>query len=278
MFSIVIGKRLQKAGGGEMLPQDRQNEIMKQLRKFRTIKISDISRDLNVTRETIRKDLYEMEEGGLIRKVHGGAILIKANFETKYINRKSINEAEKRSIAKRAAELVEDGDTLYIDYGTTALFFAQEILCKKDLTIITNSLPIANELVDYSDFEIIIIGGNVRKNEKSLFGPIAYRSIERLYVDKGFFGIGSIDIKAGYTNVHMGEAEVSRLMMVNSQKTIMMADYTKFKSIAMNQVASSEEVDFLITDCNTGVEILNQLREKNKKVIIVQTEGSGLIE
>ncbi len=261
-----------------MLPQDRQNEIMKQLRKFRTIKISDISRDLNVTRETIRKDLYEMEERGLIRKVHGGAILNKAKFETKYITRKSTNEIEKRSIAKRAADLVEDGDTIYVDYGTTALFFAQEILSKKDLTILTNSLPIANELVDYSEFEVIIIGGNVRKNEKSLFGPIAYRNIEKLYVDKGFFGIGSIEISAGYTNVHMGEAEVSRLMMNNSQKTIMMADYTKFKSIAMNQVASIEEVDVLVTDSNTDEEILTQLRERNKKVIIVQTEGSVIVE
>ena len=261
-----------------MLPQDRQNEIMKQLQKFRTIKISDISRDLNVTRETIRKDLYEMEERGLIRKVHGGAILNKANVETNYINRKSTNEAEKRSIAKRAAEFVEDGDTIYVDYGTTALFFVREILSKKGLTIVTNSLPIANELVDSSEFEVIIIGGSVRKNEKSLFGPIAYRSIERLYMDKGFFGIGAVDINAGYTNVHMGESEVSRLMMIHCQKTILLADYSKFNTVAMNQVASVEEVDVLITDSNTDQGILNQLRERNKLVITVETEGSELDE
>ncbi|MFE4897864.1 DeoR/GlpR family DNA-binding transcription regulator [Peribacillus butanolivorans] len=86
------------------------------------------------------------------------------------MNRKSTNENEKRSIAKRASEFVENGDTLYIVYGTTTLLFTREILSKKDLTILTNSLPIANEVINYSDFEIIIIGGNVRKNEKSLFG------------------------------------------------------------------------------------------------------------
>lgn len=261
-----------------MLPNDRQSEIMKQLQKFRTIKISDISKDLNVTRETIRKDLYELEERGMVRKVHGGAVLNKANVETKYINRKSTNEAEKRSIAKRAAEFVEDGDTIYIDYGTTALFFVREILDKKDLTVVTNSLPIANELIDYSECEVIIIGGNVRKNEKSLFGPVAYRSIERIYVEKGFFGISAINIEAGYTNVHMGESEVSRLMMIHSQKTILMADYSKFNTVAMNQVASIEEVDVLITDENTDQEILNQLRERNRRVITVQTEGSELDE
>lgn len=261
-----------------MLPQNRQSEIMKQLQKFRTIKISDISRELNVTRETIRKDLYEMEEKGLVRKIHGGAIINKANFETKYINRKSTNEAEKRSIAKRAAKFVEDGDTIYIDYGTTALFFTQEILSKKNLTVVTNSLPIANELVDYSNFEVIIIGGSVRKNEKSLYGPIAYRGIERVYVDKGFFGIGAVDIDAGYTNVHMGESEVSRLMMIHSQKNILMADYSKFNTVAMNQVASIDELDVLITDINTDQEVLKQLRKRNTIIITVETEGSELDE
>ncbi|OXS78701.1 DeoR/GlpR family DNA-binding transcription regulator [Domibacillus enclensis] len=261
-----------------MLPQDRQSEIMKQLQKFRTIKISDISKSLNVTRETIRKDLYEMEERGLVRKVHGGAIINKANFETKYINRKSTNEAEKRSIAKRAAEFVEDGDTIYIDYGTTALFFTQEILSKKDLTVVTNSLPIASELVDYSDFDVIILGGSVRKNEKSLFGPVAYRGIEKIYVDKGFFGIGAVDIHAGYTNVHMGESEVSRLMMSHSQKNILMADYSKFNTAAMNQVASIEEVDVLITDANTDQDVLEQLKKRKTVVLTVETEGNGLDE
>ncbi|GKU85145.1 DeoR/GlpR family DNA-binding transcription regulator [Niallia sp. NCCP-28] len=255
-----------------MLPQDRQSEIMKQLHEFKTVKISELSKELNVTRETIRKDLYEMEEKGLVRKVHGGAILNKANLETSYINRKNTNENEKRSIVKRASEFVENGDTLYIDYGTTALLFTREILSKKDLTIITNSLPIANEVIDYSDFEVIIIGGNVRKNEKSLFGPIAYRVIEKLYVDKGFFGIGGVDIKAGFTNVHMGESEVSRLMLEHCQKNIVMADYSKFNTVSMNQVAPIEEVDVLITDDKADSNLLEQLNEKNVKVITVIPE------
>lgn len=255
-----------------MLPQNRQKEIIKQLHEFKTVKIADLSRNLNVTRETIRKDLYEMEEMGLVRKVHGGAILNKANLETSYTNRKRTNEFEKRCIAKRAADFVENGDTIYIDYGTTALFFTREILSKKEITVITNSLPIANEVIDYSDFEIIIIGGNVRKNEKSLFGPIAYRGIDRLYVDKGFFGIGGIDINAGYTNVHMGEAEVSRLMMLHSQKKILMADYSKFNTVAMNQVATIKEIDILITDDSADQELLQYLKENDTVVVTVESE------
>ncbi|WP_341302111.1 DeoR/GlpR family DNA-binding transcription regulator [Lysinibacillus sp. FSL H8-0500] len=251
-----------------MLPQDRHREIMKQLYEFQTVKISSLSKMLNVTRETVRKDLYDMEEKGLVRKVHGGAVLNKANLEINYADRKSANEAEKRSIAKRASDFVENGDTLYVDYGTTALLFIREILNKRNLTIVTNSLPIANEIIDFSDFEVIIIGGQVRKNEKSLFGPLAYRGIEKIYVDKGFFGVSGVDIQAGFTNIHMGESEVSRLMIQHSKKNIVMADSSKFNIVSMNQIASIEQVDVLVTDEKANKALLKQIIEKNVEVII----------
>lgn len=257
-----------------ILPQERQDVILKMLRKFRSVKISEVSSELGVSRETIRKDIYEMDEKGLIRRVRGGAVLNKSNFETSYTKRKSTNEAEKLSIAKKAAEYVEDGETIYIDYGTTAFYFSRNILGKKDLTIITNSLPIANELINYSDFEVIIIGGNVRKNENSLYGPIAYRAIENLFVEKGFFGISGIHLDAGYTNVHMGESEVSRLMLANSQKRFMMADYSKFNTAAMNRVAAIEEVDVLITDKNADPKLIGELEKSETTVIRVKLEGS----
>lgn len=271
-----MGKRLQLSvkGGDNLLPLERQNEIIKLLQEFRSVKIADLCKRLDVTRETIRKDLYEMEERGLIKKVHGGAILNKASFETKYANRKSTNNEEKQSIAKNAAEFVSDGDTIYIDYGTTALYFTRELMNKKDLTIITNSLPIASELTEYTEFEVVVIGGVIRKNENSLFGPIAYRSIENLFVDIGFFGIGGIDSKAGYTNFHMGESEVSRLMVKHSQKRVMMADYTKFNTVALNKVASFEDIHVLITDEKADQETLQAIKNNNTSVIVVEIEGN----
>ncbi|MGM7719752.1 DeoR/GlpR family DNA-binding transcription regulator [Metabacillus sp. Hm71] len=258
----------------EVLPQERQKQILKHLHEYRSVKIVDLSKTLNVTRETIRKDLYEMEEEGLVRKVHGGAILNKANLETNYHHRIHTNDGEKRSIAKKAAELVADGDTMYIDYGTTALYFVREILDKKNLTILTNSLPIANELIDYSNHEVVVIGGSIRKNERSLFGPIAYRVIQDLYVDIGFFGTGGVDLEAGFTNFHLGESEVSRLMVKHSQKRVLLADYSKFNTQAMNKVASFDEIDILITDTNTNQELIQKLRNNNMSLIIVDVESS----
>ena len=255
-----------------MLPHERQKEILKQLYENRSVKITELTKYFNVTRETIRKDLYEMEEEDLIKKVHGGAILSKANHETDYTSRKSINDSEKVAIAKRAAELVENGDTIYIDYGTTSSYFVNEIMSKKNLTIVTASLPIAIELSDYTDFEVILIGGVIRKNEKSLYGPIAQRIIGNIFVDKGFFSAGGIDVNAGFTNFHMGEAEVSKLIFKQSQKKVMMADYSKFNTIAMNKVASLNEITVLITDDKTAEDVIADLKTKIENLFVVNTK------
>ena len=255
-----------------MLPQERQKEILALLQEYRSMKINELSKQLNVTRETIRKDLYEMEDKGLIKKVHGGAILNKANSETDYGNRKYTNYMEKRSIARKAAELVEDGDTIYIDYGTTALLFAKELIGKNNLTVITNSLPIANELVNNTDFEVVVIGGTIRKNEKSLFGPVSNLGLEHLYVDSGFFGMGAISSEAGYTNFHMGESEVSRRMIQHSSKTVVIADFSKFNSVAMNKVASIDDVDVLVTDENTDQEALKNLETQKTSIVVVEVD------
>lgn len=259
-----------------MLPQEkRQNEIMKQLQKDKSVKISQISQKLNVTRETIRRDIYNMSEKNLVKKIHGGAVLNKTNYETAYDHRKDLNTENKINIAKKAAEVVENDDTVYIDYGTTALFFAREILNKKNLTIITNSLPIANEVTNYTNFETIIMGGHVRRNEKSLYGPIASRTIENLFIDKGFFSVSGVDLHAGYTNAHMGEAWISKQVMSHCQKKIMMVDSSKFNSVGMNQVALIDEVDILVTDPQLQGSVLKDLYNLDVSVLLANTQEEG---
>lgn len=253
-----------------MLPQDRQKEIIKYLKEYRSLKIAELSEQLQVTRETIRKDLYDLEEKNLIKKVHGGAILNKTGIETKYASRKSTNFEEKKAIASEAASHVSDGDTVYIDYGTTTLLFVRELLEKKDITVVTNSIPIANELMEETDFEVIMLGGSVRKNERSLAGPLAYRSIQNLFVDIGVFGIAGVDNHAGFTNVHVGESEVSRQILQHSQKSIVLADHSKFGTVTMNKVADINEVDLLITDSQVEEAVIADLRTNG--IAIIQAE------
>ncbi|WP_426462116.1 DeoR/GlpR family DNA-binding transcription regulator [Staphylococcus equorum] len=256
-----------------MVRHERQNEILKMLRETRTVKISKLSEYFDVTRETIRKDMYDLEEKGLIEKVHGGAILNKANNETNYLNRKNENENEKRDIAKEAAKVIENGDTLYIDYGTTAAYFINEILEKKDLTIITASMPLASELVDNTEFDVILLGGLIRKNEKSLYGPITQEIIANLYVDYGIYSGSGVDINKGLTNFHMGESKVSKEMIKHCKRKILMVDYSKFHTTAMNKIAEVEDFDYVITDDKTENTTLTVLEEKVKNVVVVNTKG-----
>ncbi|GAF20826.1 transcriptional regulator [Bacillus sp. JCM 19047] len=255
-----------------MLAEERQKQIMQDLYESQSVKISDLIERLQVTRETIRKDLYDLEEKGFIRKVHGGAVLNKSNIQTAYTNRKSVNEKEKRGIAKKAAAFVEEGDTVYIDYGTTALYLTQELMLHaNDLTIVTNSLAIANEVVDGSDFELILIGGNVRRNERSTVGPIATRTMNDLFVDIGFFSAGALHPTHGYTSVHLGEAEVSRLMLQHTHKHVMMIDYSKFGTVHMNRVAKTDEIERLITDEKADNDMLEEIEQKTKDVVIAKS-------
>lgn len=253
-----------------MSPEERQRYILQQLQDYRSVRIADLCEQLNVTRETIRRDIYELEEKGLVKKVHGGAILDKANVEAAYMKRRTINIEEKKAIAQLAASLVEDGDALYVDLGTTTFFFAQAIKTKKNLTVITNSLPIATELSSSPGIEVILPGGAIRNGELSLSGPISLKGLDEIYVDKAFIGIAGVAIKSGFTNIHIGEAEVAKKMLQHSQLKVVLADYAKFNITTMIQVAKISDIDLLITDWKAPAETLSQIREHGVKVMVAE--------
>ncbi|WP_342471573.1 DeoR/GlpR family DNA-binding transcription regulator [Metasolibacillus sp. FSL H7-0170] len=242
-----------------MLPQNRQNEIMEHLQKGRIVKIADMSKLLKVSRETVRKDLYELQAKGLVQKIHGGAIINEGSSAINYAHYKIENEAEKRKIAKRAARFVEDGDIIFIDHGITSLFLAQEILNKERLTVITNSLLVVNQLADYTTFDIVLIGGRLRKNEKSLDGAIAYKNIEKIYVDKGFFNGDTI------------EQDFLQAMINHCQIKLLMVDSSLFKIISSTSMVPINKINILITDINIDKEILRKMKDKNI-LIAVSTE------
>nr|WP_269751030.1 DeoR/GlpR family DNA-binding transcription regulator [Paenactinomyces guangxiensis] len=203
-----------------------------------------------------------------MKKVHGGAVLGKTNIEANYLTRKTTNIEEKKAIAKEAARLIEDGDALFIDLGTTTLFFAQEIKEKKNLTVITNSLPIAIELSDSPNINLIIPGGNLRNGELSLSGPLTRLCLENFYVDKAILGIAGISLENGYTNLHIGEAEVTKMMIKRSQLNVMLADYSKFEVTTTVRISKINDVDILITDSNASEKMIRQIRETGTKVTV----------
>nr|WP_321292360.1 DeoR/GlpR family DNA-binding transcription regulator [uncultured Trichococcus sp.] len=250
-----------------MNSEARKEYILKKLEENHSVKIQDLSRQLKVTRETIRKDLYLLEKEGIIKKIHGGAILEIPNQETDYEKRKSEFQDAKTAIAGRAASYIEEGDTVYLDYGTTTLALAREIVKMKNLTIVTNSLPIVNLLLSNETLELIIPGGTVRNNEASLYGPFATNNIKDIYVTLGFFGCSGIDTKAGITSHHMGENIVSKEMIDHSQTSIMLVDHSKFGNVAFNKTASFDEIDIIITDVRRNPEEHQKLIQQGVELV-----------
>lgn len=255
-----------------MLQEKRLETILEQLKENRTARIADLSKTLGVTRETIRKDLYDLEKQGLIKKVHGGAILTKINLEPTYANRSGSNVREKEAIARRAAQLVEDGEAIYIDLGTTTQLFAKYLDQKKGITVITNALLVALELANHPSCKVILSGGELRSGDLSLSGPVSRKSVEDFFVDKAFIGVGGLALSSGFTDYHVGESEIRRLMMKKAKETYALIDYSKFDVTAFTKVAGIDEIDVVITDAQAPQSIVQQLEENGVEVILVEIE------
>ncbi|AEB06531.1 transcriptional regulator, DeoR family [Coriobacterium glomerans PW2] len=245
----------------------RKSKILETLRAKRSVRIMDLSKQLRVSRETIRKDLAEMEQEGLLRKTYGGAVLDEANVETDYDRRRGESDAAKKAIAQRAVKFIEPGDTIYLDYGTTTYALAEQLANSTGLTVVTNTIPIVNRLIHSPGIELIILGGNVRKNEDSLFGSLGLNSASDIFVDIGFFGCAGITPQAGPTNYHMGEIEISKLMVAHSRTSILLADASKIGRSALYRTSEIADIDIFITDDIDDSAMETEFTEANVEVI-----------
>jgi len=250
-----------------MLQDERLEEILRWVKEKRTVKIAELTERFGVTRETIRKDLYELERRGHVRKVHGGATLHKTGIEPAYSVRADHSVAQKLAVAAKSATLVEPGDSLFIDVGTTALLFARQLKAIEGLQVITNSIPVAVELADHPAAKVILCGGSIRPGELSVSGTVARRNMESFYADKAFIGVGGLS-EHGLTDYHLEEADVRRLMMERAKETIAMTDSTKLGVTAFHKVADAEALSALVTDGEADPEMLRRLEEAGVRVLL----------
>lgn len=254
-----------------MNTETRREYILKKLEENRSVKILELSKSLKVTRETIRRDLYVLEEKGLIKKIHGGAVLETSNKETDYEKRKNEFHEEKRLIARKAASYIEEGDTVYLDYGTTTFELAKEMLKMQNLTVVTNTIPIVNLLLQNENIDLVIPGGIVRNNESSLYGPFASNNIADIFVTLGFFGCSGIDVERGVTSHHTGENLVSKEMIMHSQTSIILADHSKFGTVAFNKTANFDQIDIIVTDIPRSKEEYTQYTQYGIELVYSST-------
>lgn len=254
-----------------MLQEERHKQILEELENNNIVRIAQLSKNLGVTRQTIRRDLAELEKTGLIKKVHGGAILNKTNVEPSYSIRNNTNIQEKEIIAKKAVEFVDEGDAIFLDIGTTTLMMAKRLKKRNKLTVITNFLLIALELANSPGIKVIMSGGELRGEELSLSGPISNKSVENIFLDKSFIGVGGLSIEGGFTDYHLDESEFRRMMIKHSKKSYALADHSKMNVTAIFKSADIHEIDVLITDDKSPESLLKHLAEKGIEVIKLKT-------
>ncbi|MFC6165008.1 DeoR/GlpR family DNA-binding transcription regulator [Lactiplantibacillus dongliensis] len=247
----------------------RQKYILDSLNKQQIIKIADISKDLNISRETIRKDIYTLDQQGLVQAIRGGATLPESVSETRYGKRQHQETTEKLQIANEAINLIHDGDSVFIDYGTTAFQVAEAIKRSQlhNLTIITTSSFVVNTLQFIKSIQMVVLGGSMRTSEGSLSGPVTLDNIHNIYADIGFFGCGGVSIQAGITNHYVEEVEVSKKMMTHCRTKVVLADHTKFKKNALYKTTSVENVDVLISDTKLEPELISELKAASVSLI-----------
>ncbi|MGB3483600.1 MAG: DeoR/GlpR family DNA-binding transcription regulator [Mycobacterium sp.] len=240
-----------------MLPVERHEAIVEAISTAPAVSTDELVRRLGVSAETVRRDLALLEERGALRRVHGGAAPVanRRGIEPSYSERAMIGHQAKVQLARVAAGLLEDGQTVVIDIGTTAVAVAQAIPRSFTGTVATPSLPVAVELADRPGIEVLLAGGRVRAGDLACSSAFTTAFFAGIYPDIALLGSGGVHAEAGLTDFHLDEIDVRRTIIANSARSYILADSSKVGQVAPYQVCDLSAVTGLITDNNTDTDV-----------------------
>lgn len=252
-----------------MLSIERQTKIMQLLKQNASVRVAELKEMFGVSEMTVRRDLEKLEQHGFVVRTHGGAsINSNSSFDVTFNKRNERYIAEKEAIGQAAAAMVDDGDSIVMDAGTTTTAMARYLVNKKSLIVLTNSLTVAQELAHRQGITVILIGGHLRDDTLSLVGSLAEDNLRRFNVDKAFLGTSGLSIDLGLTNDNMYEAEVKRAMIKIARKPIVLADNSKFGRVAFNKFSSLTDLKMIITDQGAPDEMVQQIKEFGIEVLV----------
>jgi DeoR/GlpR family transcriptional regulator of sugar metabolism len=252
-----------------MSTQERLRGILNLLETNGSTLVSQLAARFQVSEMTIRRDLIALERKGVLYRVHGGAVSSRGrSYEPPFIVRQMKNLDEKRRIGEAAAGLVNAGETLILDVGTTTLEMARHLLGKRNITVITPSLHIANLLTEQPGIRLILPGGILRKGELSLVGSLAERAFQDFFVDKLFLGVGAIDFQAGLSEFNLEDSQVKKAMLRSAKEIVVLADASKFGQVAFASIAPLKVVGRIVTDQSLDPALLARLQEEKIEVLL----------
>ena len=248
---------------------ERQKKILSLLTKQGRLSVSEIVAHFEISEATARRDLETLATQGKAQRVHGGVIAVEqAPPELPILQREGEQADEKTSIGRAAAELIADGETIFLGSGTTILEAAKHLRERKNLTVITNSLPVLNALVGIKDITVVSLGGQLRESELSFIGHITEQALAELRVDKVIMGARGISLEHGLTNDYLPETLTDRAILKIGRTVIIAADHTKINRVATAMLAPLNAMHIFVTDSNAEKKFLQSLKKLGIEIVI----------
>jgi len=245
----------------DTIPGQRKQNIVDYLAIYRSITVHKASELNGVSVATARRDIDEMTEEGLCSRTHGGAVLNESiSMETVHSEKRRLMVSEKHQIAMNALKMIHEGDSVFLDSGTTTYFLAKELKAYRNLTVITNNLDIAGTIELDGTSSMIVVGGMRRTEYSVTTGSVAEAFLRDLKVDLTFMGADAVDPDSGVYNSNFMELGTKRSMLECGRKTVLLVDHTKFRKKALVKICGFEAFDCIITD-----ELDDRLRRKLEK-------------
>lgn len=264
------GKKSALPEPGQLLIDERRQHIVSLIQSEGRVLVGELSRSLGISQLTVRKDLEYLQGKGLVQRTHGGALRIQSSalFDPTLQEKQKQHFREKQRIAAAAADMVEEGQCVMLDSGTTTTAVAHAFRRFSQLTVITNAVNIAAELAS-TDLEVILVGGSLRKNSFSLVGPLAEDVLQEMHADIVFLGVDGFDPEVGVTTPNFLESRVNRAMVKAARRVVAVCDSTKFTRRSLSRIVPPSEIHCVITDRSLPPEIAASLKTQNIEVVLV---------
>jgi DeoR family fructose operon transcriptional repressor len=252
-----------------MYAEERQTAIVGRARSRGRVDVTQLAEEFGVTTETVRRDLTVLERHGLLRRVHGGAIPVeRLGFEPALATRDNVLVLEKERIAKAALAEVPDEGAILLDAGTTTGRLAEILPTERELTVVTNSVPIVMTLTGRPNLTVLLLGGRVRRTTLAAVDSWALTALADTYVDVAFVGTNGVSVDRGLTTPDPAEAAVKRAMIAASRRTVVLTDHSKIGTDRLARFGDLDDIDVLITDSGADPLVADELAAAGPRVVL----------
>jgi len=253
-----------------MIAAQRRARIVELANRRGIVSVTELARLLDASQMSIRRDLTLLDAQALLRRTHGGAVALAAPPDVPLRRRERLELQAKAAIGRVAATLVQAGDTILLDAGTTVLTMAHRLRAIRNLTVVTNSVQVLAELWNRPGIRVVTLGGVVRPGSGSLTGPLAEKALQEIRVDRAFLGTTGVTPRWEVSNSDLDLATLQRRILLTARESYLLADHTKFGRTGLSAVSPLREFTAVITDAHLARHVLTQLRRHVRRVLIAR--------